>query len=585
MGAQSLRKQDGIRWPYWPQERQQQSWDNMAPYAKSTVNGYGAAKFGGKSYNIRALANLYGMNRPLHICIFAREYDQLKDLHIEPIKAEMGSFIDAGKIKWNSNDKQFVYTETGSILKFIQINRPSDIHKHNGKGFDIIFVDEAQQFTPFELKFFPSLCRPSAIAMAAREKVRMHIKAAETEKEREFYSQRLEEIFYFPKALYCFNWGDAGHNYLVSRFWKGCDHRKKPGRDIYQFEHHKVTDEESGEEKIVWDESPDDFSFIFADWRDNVKGYQDNPEYIRSLKRLPEPYRTAYLEGDPYAFSGLKYQIVPPIHEVDMDKKLARWGGVVPDHWELIGALDPGQAAYCAFSLYAIDPSGNIYQLTDYYQKGFSFEENADNIFYNIKHCRWLPKDEVRLPAYVIAGRDAFARQSRYAIKAHEITLADIFWDKYGISLVECNTDRTLGAMAVASALQYRIDDNGNMTRTPKLFFGCYYESIGDKDHSGEYEKVSVCEPTIKELGQLKSDKHNPEDIERGENVQDHAFDKTKYMLLGANRPVERKSEKKELHPHSDYGRIPPGKVYQRDDSSERTINDTFASNNLNSTI
>lgn len=558
----------------------------MAPYARTTVNGYGAAKFGGKSYNIRALCNMYGMSKPLHMCIFAREYDQLKDLHIEPIKAEMGAFIDAGKLVWNSNDKQFKYPETGSILKFIQINRPSDIHKHNGKGFDIICVDEAQQFTEFELKFFPSLCRPSAIAMAAREQIRLHIKAADSKEERKEYTELLENVFYYPKALYCFNWGDAGHNYLTTRFWEGCDHRKKPGRDLNVFETETVKDPETGEKKERYIEDPQDFSFIFADWRDNVKGYQDNPEYIRSLKRLPEPYRTAYLEGDPYAFAGLKYQILPPIHEVDMDEKLAKYGGVVPEHWSLIGALDPGSTSYCAFSLYAIDPEGNKYQLTDYYKKGFSFEEHAEQIFYDIKHCRWLPKDELRLPEYVIAGKDAFHAKSRTAIRAHDITLADIFWDKYGISLVECITDRRLGAMAVAGALAYRIDeDTGEYTKTPSLFFATYKQEIDGADHKGEYKTISVCNSTISEMTALKSDKHDPEDIQRGEEVEDHAFDKTKYMLLGSNKPVERKSDETKLYEHSDYGRIPDSEVYSKEEEEEYDMQETFGTTNLQQTI
>lgn len=577
-------EKDGLQWPYWPQERQRQSWDNMSPYSRTSVNGYGAAKYGGKSWNIRGLTQMYGFDRPLHMCIFAREYDQLKDLHIEPIKAEMGSFIDAGKLVWNSNDKQFRYPETGSILKFIQINRPSDIHKHNGKGFDIICVDEAQQFTPFELKFFPSLCRPSAIAMASREKVRLHIKAAESQEERDYYRNILEDIFYYPKAMYCFNWGDAGHNYLVSRFWEGCDHRKKPGRDKMQFEHEEKKDPETGEEYIDWTEDPKDFSFIFADWRDNMKGVRDDPSYLRTLKRLPEPYRTAYKEGDPYAFSGLKYQILPPIHCVDMDEKLKKYGGVVPEHWALIGALDPGAASYCAFSLYAIDPQGNKYQITDYYKDGMSLEEHAEQIFYDIKHCRWLDSKNLRLPDYVIAGKDAFHRKSRYAIKSHEITLEDVFWDKYGISLVECITDRRLGAMAVGNALAYRMDDDtGEYTKEPNLFFATYKRP--HPKNPDELETVNVCKSTIDEITSLKSDENDPEDIDRGENVEDHAFDKTKYFLLGSNRPVERTSDEQKLHEHSDYGRIPDSKVYDSDSEGEKDIESTFGGTPIDQTI
>lgn len=572
-----------IEWPYWPQPRQQQSWDNMAPYETATVNGYGAAKFGGKSYNIRALACMFGMDRPLHMVIFAREYDQLKDLHIEPIKAEMAQFIEAGKLKWNANDKQFRFTETGAILKFIQINRPSDILKHNGKGFDIVFVDEAQQFTEFELSFFPSLCRPSAVAMAARERIRKAIKASDDKKEKEELIEMLEDTFYYPKALFCFNWGDAGHNYLVSKFWEGCDHKKKPGRDLKQYKTEVVQDPETGEKTEKFIEDPSEYTFIFADWRDNVKGYQDNPGYIKSLKRLPEPYRSAWMDGDPYAMSGLKYQIADGIHDVDMDEKLAKYGGVVPEHWTVLGALDPGTASYCAFSVYAIDPAGNYYQLTDYYKKGFSFEENVDNIYNDIQHCRWLGKGH--FPQYIIAGKDAFHRKSRFAIQSHNVTLADLFWDKYGLSLVECNTDRRLGAMAVAGALQFRVhEDTGEFTRKPKLYFGIYRVPLNDG--SGEFKKIDICKATKSELTALKSDKHDPEDIDRGDEIEDHAFDKTKYMLLGANKPHVKKSEEKPKYEHSDYGRHPKSQVYSKEKPEpSSSLNDTFASTPIGETI
>jgi hypothetical protein len=580
--TQTAQHQAELQWPYWPQERQAESWDNMAPYKTATVNGYGAAKFGGKSFNIRAIANMYGMDRPVHMAIFAREYDQLKDLHIEPIKAEMAQFIEAGKLKWNANDKQFRFTETGAILKFIQVNRPSDILKHNGKGFDLIFVDEAQQFTSFELSFFPSLCRPSAIAMAHRERIRKHISASDDPREKAGYKKLLEDTFYYPKALYCFNWGDAGHNYLVSKFWEGCSHRKKPVRDLKQYEKEVVRDP-AGAKIEKWIEDPEDFTFIFADWRDNVKGYQDNPAYIRNLNRLPEPYRTAWKDGDPYAMSGLKYQIVDGIHEIDMDEKLARYGGLVPDHWRLIGALDPGTASVCAFSVYAIDPQGNRYQLTDYYKSGFSFEEHAENIYHDIKHCRWLAKGQ--MPEMIIAGKDAFHKKSRYAIQAHNQTFAGIFWDKYGLKLVPANTDRRLGAMAVAGALGFRIDeDSGEYTKTPNLFFACY--RVDMEDGSGETKKISVCKATKDEITALKSDQHDPEDIERGDGIEDHAFDKTKYFLLGANAPAEPDNPTEDLHEHSDYGRIPKSKVYQKEsEGAEYTLNDTFAETPLTETI
>jgi len=567
-----------IIWPYYPQPKQEKAWDLMAPFAAKTVNGYGAAKFGGKSWNIRSIANMHLMARPLHAAIFAREYDQLKDLHIEPIKTEMQDFIKLGKVKWNSNDKQFTYKETGSVLKFIQINRPADIRKHNGKGFDMVLVDEAQQFTDFELKYFPSLCRPSAIATNARSRIKKQIKIAGSDSEKKELKKLYEKYYYKPKVMMCFNWGDTGHNYLVSHFWEGCSHEKSEERTLDGFETEVVKDLKTGEKKVKYVEDPDDFAFIFADWRDNKIGYRENPEYIRSLKRLPEPYRTAYMDGDPYAFAGLKYQVVPYIHEVDLDELFLPYGGIVPDHWRLVGALDPGSADYCSFSVYAISPEGKKYQLTDYYEKEKRLEDHVDDIYEDIKNCRWLPKDKIVLPEYVIAGKDAFARQNRYSIMSHDITLSDIFWNRYGIKLVECINDRRKGAIAVGNALHYKVnEDTGDFETEPKLYFGCYYKTVGGE----ERQKISACPHTINELKSLVSDDRDVEDIKQGPGIPDHAFDKTKYFLLGALNPVTMKSEKRELAQHSDYGRIPKNQVYSDNEKSPSTLNDVFAGNRV----
>lgn len=575
-----------LDWPYYPQPKQAEAWENMHPYADRTVNGYGAAKFGGKSYNIRALAMMHTFARPLHCAIFAREYDQLKDLHIEPIKAEMSAFIKAGKMKWNANDKLFRVTETGSVIKFIQINRPKDIIKHNGKGFDLVMVDEGQMFTEFELKFFPSLCRPSAIAMAGREKVRNHMKAADDSESREYYRNLLKQFYYKPKALFCFNWGDAGHNYLVSRFWEGCSHRKAPERDLTVYEKEVITDVETGEKREKYIEEPDDFSFIFADWRDNVKGYEDNPEYIKSLKRLPEPYRTAWMDGDPYAFAGLKYQVLPYVHGVNMDEELEPYGGLVPDHWDLQASLDPGTASPCSFALYAVPPDGRKIQISDYYESGRSFEEHAQEIFYSIKHCRWLDSKDVRLPRFVIAGKDAFHKKSRYSIKAHDITFADIFWQKYGIRLYPCITDRIQGAMAVSNALNYKLDDeSGEVKRRPTLYFAHYERPGAVEDGEQMMDRVEVCKNTIDELKSLVSSKTKPEDIEQGPEIPDHAFDRLKYFLLGSNAPIEQESDEKRLHEHSDYGRIPAEDRWEPEKADDHTLNETFASGTLEGTI
>lgn len=537
-------------------------WDAMAPYADKVIVGIGGTKFSGKSYAIRGLLAMLLMDKPLHACLYGREYDDLKDLHIEPLKAELSDFIKTGKVKWNENNKSFYFKESGAILKVQQIASPKDIKAENGKGFDIVVVDEAQKFTDFELRFFRSLVRPSGLATSARTKLRRIMAATKSKAEYELAKRRLDEIYYIPKLLMSFNWGEIGHNYLMRVFWNGCDHPRNPGLNKEEFEMVEQIDERTGMKVKVYVEKPSEYKFIFAHWKDNPRGLKDNPQYINSIRQLPEPWRTAYLKGDPHAFVGLKFKILDPIHEIDMDEVLKPYGGFVPDHWQIIGAYDPGTDAPAAFSLYARTPEGINYQISDYYFSGRAHETHMHEIYQHILDNRWL-KDE-RMPRYIIAGKDATHRKSKREIYGHNVTLQQIFWKEYGLKLVEANTSRTQGAMALANYLDYTMDKWGNLVRKPKLYFAYYIGPDG--------RKVHLCKPTMDELKALKSDEKNVEDIQQGPSIPDHAYDKIRYYVMGARDPAPYEAAAAKLEQISDYGRIPKEKVYGYEDKNVTSL-------------
>jgi len=570
-----------LQFPYWPQEQQKQAWKMMLPVSETTVNAYIGTKYSGKSWLLRALNCTMLIDKPLTGIIYAREYFSLKDLHIEPIKSEMSDFIDAGLVRWIQNDKQFVFEETGSILRVQQISRPSDIHSENGKRYDIVCIEEAQNFTPFELKFFSGLAGPSPHAIASREKVKIKMRAADNAADRDRYKKLLQRYFYIPKTLYSANWGGVGHNYLVSHFYEGCSHPRQPEVDTDEFETEttmKIGDDGEEYEHTEMIEDPDDFNFTFGTWRDNKIGMEENPEYIASLKRYPEPYRTAYVEGDPYAFGGLKYAIVNPVHEVDMDDVLEEFDGVIPDHWLLLGALDPGTASPCSFSLYVKKPNGQIIQISDYYESGKGFDDHAEDIYEHIvggPHARWTGG---RKPQYIIAGHDSWHKKSRYSIRSHDVTLNDIFWNEYGLRLAKCNTDRILGAMSVANALDYKMDEKtGVLERPPSLQFATYKS----KTPNGPSTIVHLCEPTTDELESLVDATNNPEDIKRGPHIPDHAFDKTKYFILGAPSPAELSTTEERKPELSDYGRFKDDEMWKPKSERASKIDDAMVAGSL----
>lgn len=544
------RSKYNIVFPFTPQETQSMATMAMSPYAKKKINGYGGPKFGGKSWEIIYLAALHAMSRPVKIIIIGHKFEDMKSLHIEPMERWLDDYIKAGIVKkYHSGNKEITVPQWNSVIKFQQVTNDSDARSLNGQAWDIVLIDEAQKQSPFTLSYLQGICRISHTQSRWRERLRGEYKAAKKEKNYQKMAQLKElweNTYYWPKMLYCFNWGEKGHSILKRWFWDGCAHSADPVQRLDKFRRNDDTGE--------WEEDPEDYHFIFAPMEKNVKGMAEDPGYVKRIRSMEEPYRTAYLTGDPNAFAGLKYEIHPHIHEVDMDQVLRNLGHVdergtyIPANWALIGAIDPGTQDFCAAALYAKTPDGTSFQLTDYYFNKRNHETNAEQIFYEWKRCEWT---RGRMPDYVVAGKDAFARQSLNAIHGHEVTLADVFWEKYRLHLVEAITDRIAGAQALHMVLHYELNDKGELIRRPRLFFAKKFE--GKKDANGFRVFRRLCEATIEELVTLEAHPKRVEDIKQ-EGVADHAFDRTKYYLLSMQAPPQIPEDRKQDNIRRGYG-------------------------------
>lgn len=540
-----------IVFPFKPQDTQQQAALALSPYETTKINGFGGPKYSGKSYVIQYLASLHGLSRPLNILIIGHKFEDIKSLHIEPLQRYLKDYIDAGQVsRYHATNKLFRCFQWDSVIKFQQVTNDSDARSLNGQAWDLILIDEAQKLSPFALSYLQGICRISHTQSNWRKRLRMAYQKAKSDGNEQAMTKmkkQWDDTYYSAKMLYCFNWGEKGHTWLKRLFWDGCKHSGDPFLRPDKF----AKDPETG----AFIEDPKDYRFIFAPMEANKAGLAEDPGYVNRIKSMDEPYRTAYLTGNPEAFAGLMFEIHPHVHEVDMDGLLRKLGyerdGVsyIPDHWSLIGAVDPGTQDYCAASLYAKTPEGVSYQLTDYYVKGRSHEENAEQIVWDWRHCPWT---HGRMPDYTIAGKDAFARQSKNAIFGHEYTLKDVFWDRYKIYLVPAITDRVAGAQALHMALKYKSDKDGQITGPPKMFFA--KQSTGKTDDNGYRVYRRVCEPTIEEIVSLESNPKRPEDIVQ-DGVADHAFDKIKYYLLGSRRPPALPPDRKPGQPVRDYGR------------------------------
>lgn len=208
--------------------------------ARARFIAYGGARGGGKSWAVRKKAAGLALSYPgAGILIVRRTFPELRENHILPMTADL-----AGVARYRDADKSFTFPG-GSRIVFGYCSSESDVLQYQGQEYDVIFMDEATQFTEFQ---FTTL---TACLRGAND---------------------------FPKRFYltC-NPGGVGHAWVKRLF---IDRRYKKT------------------------EHPEDYVFIAANVYDNHALMEHDPDYVRMLENLPEEQRRAWLLGQWDIFEG-----------------------------------------------------------------------------------------------------------------------------------------------------------------------------------------------------------------------------------------------------------------------------------------
>ncbi|MBN2997558.1 phage terminase large subunit [Ruthenibacterium lactatiformans] len=208
--------------------------------ARARFIAYGGARGGGKSWAVRKKAAGLALSYPgAGILIVRRTFPELRENHILPMTADL-----AGIARYRDADKSFTFPG-GSRIVFGYCSSESDVLQYQGQEYDVIFMDEATQFTEFQ---FTTL---TACLRGAND---------------------------FPKRFYltC-NPGGVGHAWVKRLF---IDRRYKKA------------------------EHPEDYVFIAANVYDNHALMAHDPDYVRMLENLPEEQRRAWLLGQWDIFEG-----------------------------------------------------------------------------------------------------------------------------------------------------------------------------------------------------------------------------------------------------------------------------------------
>lgn len=205
-------------------------------FFKSRVKftGYGGARGGGKSWAVQRKAILLALRfAGIKILLLRRTYRDLERNHVRELQKLLKDFA-----VYSKQDKLFIFPN-GSIIELGYCAADSDALQYQGVEYDVMFFDEATQFTEYQFStIYPSV----------------------------------RGVNGFPKRIYltC-NPGGVGHEWVKRLF---ISKKYKDGED------------------------PKDYEFIPATVQDNAVLLQNDKDYVKMLDSLPDGLRQAWRDGN-----------------------------------------------------------------------------------------------------------------------------------------------------------------------------------------------------------------------------------------------------------------------------------------------
>ena len=401
--------------------------------AKTRYVAYGGARGGGKSWAVRMKATLLALNWP-----------GIKLLIVRRTYPELvNNHIDPLRMELNGIAK---YAQTrkamtfanGSTIRFGYCNNDADMLQYQGAEYDVVFIDEAAQLKKEWL---------DAINVTVRG------------------------TNGFPKrTYYTLNPGGPSHDYFRRLFVNGI---------------------------CVGAEKPEDYTFIQARVEDNAALMQAQPEYVESLRNLPEARRRAWLEGDWNAYEG---QFFSEFRDNPDGYRTRQYTHVIepfaPDPgWKICRSYDFGFGKPFSCAWWAVDYEGVIYRILELYgcrdnEPNTGLEWNPDVQFAKIAQ---LEKEHPWLAGKQITG------------------VADpSIWDA------------SRGESVAQTAARYRVYFTpGDNKRIPG-WMQCHYRLQFDGDGYPRMYVFSNCKAFIRTIPLLVYDQHKAEDLDT--TMEDHCL-------------------------------------------------------------
>jgi len=466
------------------------------------------------SHAIRYESLIWAMRIPkLQVYLFRRIYPELERNHILPILMEWGN-----KYGEYSDRKRRYVLSNGSIIHFCHAQYEQDIMGYHGAEIHLLVVDELSTFTEFQYTYL-------------RNRVRCALEIPE------------QYIGKVPGIICGSNPGGPGHEFCKSMFVDFCiidtDEAVKRMREpelygpVYEHPHRrlghtiyyglrKAPDEEGGMVR----------AYIPALLEDNPILMERDPGYINRVKAMPEPYRSAYLDGDWEIFVGQMFNFsrkhhVCPKHEV-------------PAHAPIYFGFDWGFGKPFSCNWFYTDADGRLYLFSEWY--GFTGVPDTGLRMSDSQIAEGIIKHEKLIglrtetggmvvngfdcgvpirPVEYILSPDCFSRKPSYMGGGQGPSTDEVF-AMYGINGYPGDATRNQKIKQFHERL--RVPENGDQPM---------------------FQVFETCPQFIRTIPQLQQSQTDPEDVDG--KAEDHIYDAVSLVFM--SRPVELKMPNEKLSP------------------------------------
>lgn len=287
---------------------------------------YGGARGGGKSYVARLKAVLLALNYAgIQILLLRRNLTELRENHVVPLMRLLKTEAENKKeriAEFKTQTKEFVFPNGSRIVLGYCANE-KDVLQYQGQAYDVIFLEEATQFTEFQFQTLTESNRSSGLC---------------------------KEPFK-PRMYFTCNPGGVGHIWF-KRLFIDREYRNN--------------------------ERAEDYIFIQSLVYENEYLMKNDPDYVRALENLPEERRKAMLYGDWDIFEGQFFSkwkkdthVIEPFD--------------IPEYWNRYVSIDWGYNDYCSVLWHATGDDGHIYTYRELHVRERSVDEVADMIIMNTR--------------------------------------------------------------------------------------------------------------------------------------------------------------------------------------------------------